>query len=82
MLTTERLFIEKFTPEEIPELMKIEHAPDNCKFTWTNTKEEHEEELNDPKVLTLAVKRREDGYIAVSYTHLERQFWLLPMMRS
>lgn len=63
MLTTKRLFIEKFTPEEIPELMKIEHAPDNCKFTWTNTKEEHEEELNDPKVLTLAVKRREDGYI-------------------
>lgn len=32
MLTTERLFIEKFTPEEIPELMKIEHAPDNCKL--------------------------------------------------
>ena len=63
MLTTKRLFIEKFTPEEIPELMKIEHAPDNCKFTWTNTKEEHEEELKDQNVLTLAVKRREDGYI-------------------
>ncbi len=27
MLTTERLFMEKFTPEEIPELMKnLQHA--------------------------------------------------------
>ena len=63
MLTTKNLVIEKFTHEEIPELMKIEHAPENCKFTWTNTKEEHEAELHDPNVLTLAVKRREDGYI-------------------
>ncbi len=61
MLTTERLFIEKFTPEEIPELMKIEHAPDNCKFTWTNTKEEHEEELNDQKFSPLPLKDERTG---------------------
>ena len=60
MLTTKRLFLEKFTAEELPKLMEIEHAPENCKFTWTNTIEEHREELKDPNVLTLAVKKREN----------------------
>ncbi len=63
MITTERLIIEKFALDEIPVLMEIEHAPENCKFTWTNTKEEHEKELDDPNVLTLAIKRKSDGYI-------------------
>ena len=63
MITTERLILEPFTPEELPILMEIEHAPENSKFTWTNTAEEHEKELSDPNVWTLAVKRKSDGYI-------------------
>lgn len=63
MIITDRLIIERYKPEEIPTLMEIEHDPENSRFTWTNTAEEHLEELNDPNVLTLAVKRREDGYI-------------------
>lgn len=63
MLTTKRLILEKFKAEELSELMKIEHDPGNCKFTWTNTLEEHLEELKDPDVLTLAVKKRENGNI-------------------
>ena len=63
MLTTKRLILEKFKAEELSELMKIEHDPENCKFTWTNTLEEHLEELKDPDVLTLAVKKRENGNI-------------------
>lgn len=63
MITTKRLFIEKLTPEEIPALMEIEHAPENCRFTWTNTKEEHEKELDDPNVLTLAIKAKDDRRI-------------------
>ena len=63
MLKTKRLILEKFKAEELSELMKIEHDPENCKFTWTNTLEEHLEELKDPDVLTLAVKKRENGNI-------------------
>ena len=40
-----------------------EHAPENCRFTWTNTKEEHEKELDDPNVLTLAIKAKDDRRI-------------------
>lgn len=63
MITTERLILEPYKPEEIPTLMEIEFDPENSKFTWTNTAEEHEKELSDPNVWTLAVKRKEDGYI-------------------
>lgn len=63
MIITDRLIIERYRPEEIPILMEIEHDPQNSRFTWTNTAKEHLEELDDPDVLTLAVKRREDGYI-------------------
>lgn len=63
MLTTKRLILEKFTEEELPKLMEIEHAPENRKFTWTNTEEEHREELKDPNVLTLAVKKKGSGDI-------------------
>ena len=63
MITTERLILEPYKPEEIPVLMEIEFAPENRMYTWTNTAEEHEKELADPNVWTLAVKRKEDGYI-------------------
>lgn len=63
MITTERLVLEPYKTEELPILMEIEFAPENCMYTWTNTAEEHEKELSDPNVWTLAVKRKEDGYI-------------------
>lgn len=63
MITTERLVLEPYKPEELPILMEIEFAPENCMYTWTNTAEEHEKELSDPNVWTLAVKRKADGYI-------------------
>lgn len=63
MITTERLILEPYKPEELPILMEIEFAPENCMYTWTNTAEEHEKELSDPNVWTLAVKRKADGYI-------------------
>lgn len=63
MITSKRLKITKLTMPEVPVLMEIEHDPVNSVFIWTNTKEEHEEELSDPNVLTLSVKRKTDDYI-------------------
>lgn len=63
MITTDRLIMEKFVPEELDVLMEIEHAPENSRFICTNTKEEHRAELSDPDLLTLAVKRKSDKYI-------------------
>lgn len=73
MIKTKSLIIEKMTKEEIPALMEIEHDPANSIFIWTNTKEEHEAELSDPNVLTLAVKGREDGLI-VGYVIVDLDF--------
>lgn len=63
MITTERLTIEPFKIDEIDVLMEIEHDPSNSIYIWTNTREEHIDELDNPDVWTLAVKRKKDGYI-------------------
>ena len=63
MIITERLVLEPFTKDDIDLLMEIEHDPSNSIDIWTNTREEHIEELDNPDVWTLAVKRKEDGYI-------------------
>ena len=63
MIITERLVLEPFTKDDIDLLMEIEHDPSNSIYIWTNTREEHIEELDNPDVWTLAVKRKEDGYI-------------------
>ncbi len=73
MMESKRLTISKLTPAEVDVLMEIEHDPANSIFIWTNTKEEHEEELNDSNVLTLAVKRKSDDYM-VGYVIVDLDF--------
>lgn len=63
MITTERLYMEKFTLPEIDTLMEIEYDERNINFICTNTKAEHERELEDPDMLSIAVKRKEDDYM-------------------
>lgn len=71
MFKTERLIIEKTKKNEIPALVKIEHDPDNCRFTWTASVEEHEKELENESILTLIIKRKEDKKI-VGYMILDK----------
>jgi len=58
---TERLSIMSATEADINMIMEMERSPENRRFVWHGTYEEHLSEINDRKSLLLVFRRKTDN---------------------
>lgn len=57
-IETERLILEKAVESDIAEIMRLENAPENNKYIWQGTYEQHLNEINDNEILLLMIKEK------------------------
>lgn len=59
MMETNRLLLTQATPEDIETIMTFEQDPENRKFVFRGTYEEHLREIDDPNVGIYVVRKKE-----------------------
>ncbi len=47
---TKRIIATEAKPEDIPYIIELEKNPENSRFVWLGTTEQHEREINDPNI--------------------------------
>lgn len=61
MIKTDRLNILEATSADIDEIIALEEHKDNRDFLWIGTREEHQEEIEDPNHLLLIFKEKSEN---------------------
>jgi len=57
---TNRLLISETAESEINTIINLENHPDNCKFVWQGSYEDHKSEINDDHIRLLSIKTKTD----------------------
>ena len=60
MIETKRMWLREATADDIDQIIALEEHKDNRDFLWIGTRQEHQDEIDDPNHILLIFEKKQD----------------------
>lgn len=60
MIETKRMWLREATADDIDQIIALEEHKDNRDFLWSGTRQEHQDEIDDPNHILLIFEKKQD----------------------